>query len=270
MPLVANPNVRDPMSAPWSPVQSEPSTPVASLAYLPAVTKFKRGNQLPGFAHSSSGLFTPLEGSGSSSPSPSDTATPEDRPDRQVEAEGLPADDDGQHREESATRVVVRNLLDIQGAEPEATPVSPHDGDWEEIPRLPELPAETVDHVVATPPVATRVFFQPVESNDDAEDIGARSETNPDNGAQDADTPPVVVADSCRGEGLAQDIQRPDNPELSVHSLDTTNDPPKVIETENPFKLVEDNRAAAPGAVTNDNDVPSVCPPSPNEEKTPR
>lgn len=270
MPLVANPNVRDPMSAPWSPVQSEPSTPVASLLYLPAVTKFKRENQLPGVVHSSSGLFTPLEGSGSSSPSPSDTATPEDRPEGQVEAEALSADDDGQRREEPATCVVVRNLPDIQGAEPEATPVSPHDGDWEEIPRLPELPAETVDHVVATPPAATRVFFQPVEFNDDAEDIGARSETDPDNGAQDVDTPRAVVADSHHEEGLAQDVQRQDNPEPSVHPSDTRNDPPKVIETENPFKLVENNCVAAPGTVTNDNDVPSVSPPSPDEEKTPR
>jgi hypothetical protein len=116
------------MSAPWSPVQSGPSTPVASLAYLPAVTKFKRDNQLLGTTHTSSGLFTPLEGSGSSSPSPSDTATPEDRPGVEAETEVLVVEDDEQHP--GGTGYFGVGLPDdcspeIPEVEPEAVPAAP-------------------------------------------------------------------------------------------------------------------------------------------------
>lgn len=196
MPLIANPNVRDPMSAPWSPVQSGPPTPVASLACLPAVTKFKRDNQLLDVVHSSSGLFTPLEGSGSPAPSPSDTASPEGRPGVEAETEIPVVDDDEQHN---------------------ATPTGlPGDGGWEEIPRLSLPPAEIVDHVegtlTATP--ATRVFFQPVKPSDSVEGFDAQSEANSDDGVRDDDGLPLIhpSVDATKGSLEGNDVPSVSSP----------------------------------------------------------
>src|SRR5882757_7248072 len=135
MPLVANPNVRDPTSAPWSPVQSGPSTPAAGLAHLPTVAKFKRDNQLLGTTHASSGLFTPLEGSGSSSPSPSDIETPADRGGMEIETRAPAADNDEQPQQEETVSVLTSTTTgssEILEAEPEVATGQPEDNDREE------------------------------------------------------------------------------------------------------------------------------------------
>jgi len=257
MPLVANPNVRDPMSAPWSPVQSGPSTPVAGLAYLPAVTKFRRDNQLLGNAHTSSGLFTPLEGSGSSSPSPIDTVTPEDRSGVDVETEAQILEDDEQHQEEQATPVPASPMttsLEIPEVEPEDTPtgLSEDDG-WGEIPRLPTPPAEITEHVesVLSTGSATRVFFQP-EPSENVSGPDVRADRSDD--TKDGDLP-VLAADILRKE-------KGDTP-----GLDTAK--PLAHTTDDPFKLMGNNSTVVPGAAANDDDE-SYASSSPGEELTPR
>lgn len=253
MPLIANPDVRDPMSAPWSPVQSGPSTPVAGVACLPAVTKFKRDNQLLGVPHSSSGLFTPPDGSGSSSPSPSDTATPEDRPSMEVETEMPVAGDDGRHQEGQTTPMVAppaSGSPEVQGVESNAIPADlSEDGGWEEVPRLSMPPIETADHLEGTltaVPTA-REFFQPVESSDN------------------------VVEDVPRKGNQCQDVQGLGNPKPLVYPSDDTtkDDLEEVIETDDPFKFMGDSSAVTPGAVANNDDVSSISS-SPPDEKTPR
>lgn len=269
MPLVANPNVRDPMSAPWSPVQSGPPTPVASVAYLPAVTKFKRDNQLVGVAHSSSGLFTPLEGSGSSSPSPSDTATPEDQPGGEDQTEGPGVDGEGKDREGRATSVVVSPIGD-QCVKPEAILANPpEDGNCEEIPRLQKLPDDTMDPVITTP-TATKVFCQPVESNGNVEGLRARSEADPDD-SQYGDGIPVIVADSPREEEQCQGVRGLDDSEPSVSPADATaKDLLEVTEADEISELMGNNSTVAPGTVTDDDDASSICPSSPDGDQTPR
>jgi hypothetical protein len=269
MPLVANPNVRDPMSAPWSPVQSGPSTPVAGLAYLPAITKFKRDNQLLGTTHTSSGLFTPLEGSGSSSPSPSDTATPEDRPGMHAEMEVLVVEDDEQHPGEQATSVLASPMTvspEIPEVEPEVVPAASSEADgWGDIPRLPTPPAEVVDHGEGGLPAGpvTRVFFQP-ESNDNVGDLDARSKAD----CEDGDALPALATDTPREEQGATPGSNDAKP--SVHTTDdTTKDLAEVTETD-PFKLMGNDSTIAPNAAADDNDESSIASSSPDEEETPR
>ncbi|KAF9648321.1 hypothetical protein BDM02DRAFT_2279947 [Thelephora ganbajun] len=277
MPLIANPNVRDPMSAPWSPVQSGPSTPVAGVAYLHAVTKFKRDNQLLGTAHTSSGLFTPLEGSGSSSPpSPSDTATPKDRLSVEVETGVLVVDDDKQHQEEQATSALASLMSgspEIPEVEAEAVPIGPpEDHDWGEIPRLPTPPTEIMDHVdgaLPTDPV-TRIFFQP-ESIDNVEGLDPQSEADRDD-PEDGDALSIVAVDIPRVEKVYAPGST--DAELFIHlTNDTANsitkDRPEVTGINDPFKLMGNNSTVAPGAVTDDNDESSMSS-SLDEEATPR
>jgi len=262
MPLIANPNVRDPMSAPWSPVQSGPSTPVTGLAYLPAVTKFKRDNQLLGTAHTSSGLFTPLEGSGSSSPSPSDTGTPEDRADAEAETEVPLVEDDEQPGEEQAAWALTSpapvtgspEVLEVEGDYVPTGP--PEDDDWGEIPRLPTPPAEIVDRVEEALPTGptTRVFFQPSEEyGGDAEDLHAQDKTDRNDNTKDRDTLPVLEVGGPREENE----DAPGLNDALVHTMD-------------PFQLMGNNSIVAPGAVVNDNDESSIASSSPDEGETPR
>ena len=263
MPLVANPNVRDPMSAPWSPVQSGPPTPVAGLMYLPAVTKFKRDNQLPGTTNDSSGLFTPLEGSGSSSPSPSDDgATPEDQLSPDAETEITVVEVDEQRLEERATLVLTSpttTLLETTGVEPEAVPPSLSEGDgWGDIPRLPTPPTERED--LPAGPV-TRVFFQP-EAPGDVGGLGARTGTD-----RDGDALPALAVDTPR-EGNGDPSGLGDTKPLFHTTGDTGI--PKVTEPDDPFKLMGNNSTVAPGAATNDDDGSSIASSSPDEERTPR
>lgn len=273
MPLVANPNVRDPMSAPWSPVQSGPSTPVAGLAYLPAVTKFKRDNQLLGTAHTSSGLFTPLEGSGSSSPSPSDTATPEDRPGVHAETEVPVVEDDEQHLGEQATSALASPMTaspEISKVEPEVVPTgSPEDDGWGDIPRLPTPPTELVDYGGEGLPAGpvTRVFFQP-ESNNNVECLDTRSEANRDDDIKDSGTFPALAIDIPRGENGGAPGSNDTKP--FVHTTDDTiKDLPEVTETD-PFKLIGANSTVALGAAVSGNDESSIASSSPDEKRTPR
>lgn len=274
MPLVANPNVRDPMSAPWSPVQSGPSTPIAGLAYLPAVTKFKRDNQLPGTSHTGSGLFTPLEGSSSSSPSPSDTATPEGRPGMDVQTEVL-VDEDGEQHQEQATSVLsspVTPSPEILEVESEAVPTGPsEDDDWGDIPRLPTPPAEIVDDVerdLPTGPV-TRVFFQPKESSENAEGIDGLGGIDHGGSTKDYDALPAVAPDTPREEN--EDDPGLNDVERLVHTMDDAAKAfPGVTETNDPFKLTGNDSTVAPGAVACDNDETSVASSSSDEEETPR
>lgn len=272
MPLVANPNVRDPMSAPWSPVQSGPSTPVANIAYLPAVTKFKRDNQPLGTSHTSSGLFTPLEGSGSSSPSHSDTATPEDRVGADVETEVPVFENDEQPKEEQADSILASPMTgspEILDVEPEAVLTGPpEDDDWGEIPRLPTPPAEMVDHVEATLPtvLVTRVFFQPEESSFSIDDLDARTEADHDD-AKGSDTLPVGAADAPHE---VNDGVPGLNNSGSFHTTEnSTMDLPEVTETDDPFKFMGNDSAIAPGAVADDSDDSSIASCSIDEE-TPR
>ena len=237
------------MSAPWSPVQSGPPTPVAGLVYLPAVTKFKRDNQLPGTVNTGSGLFTPLEGSGSSSPSPSDDgATPEDQLSPDAETEITVAEVDEQRLEERATSV----LTSPTTTPPETTetvPAGPSEGDgWGDIPRLPTPPTERED--LPTGPV-TRVFFQP--------------EAPGDVGGLDARTGAGRGGDALAA--LAVDTPREGNGGPS--RLGDTGIP-KVTEPDDPFKLMGNDSTVAPGAVTNDDDGSSIASSSPDEERTPR
>ena len=273
MPLVANPNVRDPMSAPWSPIQSGPPTPVAGLAYLPAVTKFKRDNQLLGTAHTGSGLFTPLEGSGSSSPSPSDTTTPEVQSGANVETEAPAAEDNEQHLGEQAISILTSSITTSPGnaeVEPEVVPADPSEDDsWGDIPRLPTPPTEIMDYSegdLLNGPV-TRVFFQPDESNDMG-GFDTRSEADHDNDTKDGDALPALAADTPSEEDG-------DAPGLSgakslVHTADDTTDLPEVTEVDDPFKLMGNNSTVALGAVVNDDDGSSIASSSPDEEQTPR
>ena len=273
MPLVANPNVRDPMSAPWSPVQSGPSTPVVSLTYLPAVAKFKRDNQLLGTVHTSSGLFTPLEGSGSSSPSPSDTTTPENRPDVEVETDVLVVEDYELHIEEQATLVSTSPMNgspEIPEVEPEAVPTSPSEDGWGEIPRLPTPPAEIIDHVEGALPAGpvSRVFFQPGEPSNNVEGLDVRSEAYRGDHTNGSDVLIVdTVATTREGNEDAPGLT---DAEPLAHSTGDTKDFLEVVETDDPFKLMGNNSTVAPGAVANDNDEPSIASSSPNEEETPR
>ena len=254
------------MSAPWTPVQSGPPTPVDILACLPAVTKFKRDNQLLGVTHSSSGLFTPLDGS-SSSPSPSDTVTPEDRPGVGIETEMPVIDDDERHREGRTTSMVgspATGSPEIKEVESSAIPAGlPKNGSREEVPRLSMPPAEILDHVEGTHTAVptTRVFFQPVEPSDNVVDFDARSEANPDDGVRDDNVLPTVAADTPRKETQYQDGRGLDKP-LVHPSWDTMKDLSEVTETDDPFKLTGN-------AVTNDDDVSSIRSSSP-DEKTPR
>ena len=271
MPLIANPNVRDPMSTPWSPVQSGPSTPVASLTYLPAVAKFKRDNQLLGTVHTSSGLFTPLEGSNSSSPSPSDTTTPEDRPDAEVETKVPVVEDDEQHIEEQVTLVLASptdGSPEVPEVEPETVPTGPPGDGWEEIPRLPTPPAEVLDHVEGALPTGpvSRVFFQP-ESNNDVESLDVRSEADRGDRTKDSDALPVDTVATPR-EGN-EDPPGLNNAEPLVHAVGDTKDLPEVVEMDDPFKLMGSDSTVAPGAVANDNES-SIASSSPDEEMTPR
>jgi hypothetical protein len=235
MPLIANPNVRDPMSVQWSPVQSGPPTPVAGPECLPAATKFKRDNQLLGAAHSSSGLFTPLEGSGSSSPSPSDTATPEDPPVAEVEPEIPAVKDNGRHREGQATSMValpVSEPPEIQVVE--STVIHPEGCDWGEVPRLSIPPVEVEDHAEGTPAAvpAARVFFQPAEPGDNVDGFDARSEASPGDGFR--------VDDNLLRKGKqCQDARGSDKPKPST---------------------------VAPGALANDSDASSISSPSSDEK----
>ena len=271
MPLVANPNVRDPMSAPWSPVQSGPSTPVAGLAYLPAVTKFKRDNQLLGTPHTSSGLFTPLEGSGSSSPSPSDTATPEDRPGVHAETEAPAVEDDEQHLGDQVTSALASPMTappEIPEVDPEVAPTgSPEDDSWGDIPRLPTPPTEVVDHGgegLPTGPV-TRVFFQPEESNDNVGCLDTRSGADHDDDTKGSGTFPALAIDTPRGENGGAPGSNDTKP--LVHTTDdTTKDLPEVTETD-PFKLIGTNSTVASGAAVSDNDESSIASSSPDEER---
>lgn len=271
MPLVANPNVRDPMSVPRSPAQSGPSTPVGNLAYLPAVTRFKRDNQLLAAAHSNSGLFTPLEGSGSSSPSPSDTATPEDPTCAEVETEAPTVDDSGQHRKEWAASVAVspiRDSPDVGDVEHQAIPTGPpEDDDWGEIPLLPRLPVEIVDHVEGTPATvpATRVFFQPEAPDYNVGGSDVRSEADRDGCAS------LMVAADASHEERCQDTQGLNNLEPSVHLTDhTARDLPESTDADHPFKLMGNSSAIPTDAVTNDDDASSISSSSPDEEQAPR
>jgi hypothetical protein len=271
MPLIANPNFRDPMSAPWSPVQSEPSTPVAALAYLPAVTRFKRDNQLLGTAQTSSGLFTPLEGSGSSSPS--DSVTPEDRADAEVEVEEvLVVENDEEPKEGQATSVLASPMTgspEISEVEPEAIPTgSPEDDDWGEIPRLPTPPAEMVDDFEEDLPTgsATRVFFQPEEPS---EGLDARSEVDRDYNTEGGDALPMVAADVPYQEN--EGVPGLDDAETLVLTTDvTTKRLSEVTETVDPFKLMGNDSTVAPGAVMDDDDDSSIASSSLDEEDTPR
>lgn len=259
MPLVANPNVRDPMSAPWSPAQSSPPTPVASLAYLPAVTKFKRDNQLLGTANTSSGLFTPLEGSGSSSPSPSDDTTPEEL-DPDVETEITVVEEDEKHPEEQATSVLASQtttLPETAEVEPEAVPAGLSEGDgWGDIPRLPTPPTERKD--TPTGPV-TRVFFQP-EAPGDMGGLDARTEADRDGDA----LPALVVGTPREGNGNTAGLGDVKPLLHTMHDADL----PEV--TNDPFKLMGNNSTVAPGAATNDDDGSSIASSPPDEERTPR
>jgi len=256
MPLVANPNVRDPMSAPWSPVQSGPSTPVTGLSYLPAVTKFKRDNQLLGAAHTNSGLFTPLEGSGSSSPSSSDAATPEDRAGAEVETEVLVVENDKQPKEGQATSVSASPTPGSPGileVELEAAVTGPpEEDDWGEIPRLPTPPAEMMDRVegalLAGP--ATPVFVQPVESSDNVEGLGGPTEADRDGDAEKDDPPSATAEDAPRFNDADLLFQKSD---------DTTESLLEVTETDDPFRLMGNDSTTAPGAVANDNDDSSIA-----------
>lgn len=261
------------MSAPLSPVQSGPPTPVASLAYSPAVTKFKRDNQLLGVAHSSSGLFTPLEGSGSSSPSPSDTATPEERPCVEVGAEMPVADRDRRHQEGQTNFIVASPASGSPDIQDVGSNPIPEDGNWEEVPRLSMPPAEIMDHVeeTFTAVPATRVFFQPAQPSENVEGSDARSEAEPNDGVRDDDVLPAIVADAPRKEKRPRDdVRGLHNPKSLVHPPgDTVKDPPEVTETNDPFKFMGNNSTVAPGAVADDNDVSSISSSSP-DEKTPR
>lgn len=269
MPLVANPNVRDPTSATRSPVQSGPSTPVVNPAYLPAVTKFKRDNQLLGVTHSSSGLFTPLEGSGSSSPSPSDTATPEDRPNMEVETEIPVVDDDERHREGSTTSMVApptNGSPDIQDVESNAAPTNlPEDGDWEEVPRLSMPPDEVADHAepTLTAVPATRVFFQPGEPSDRVEGFDAQGKADSgDDVPDDGDLP--HKSKQC------QDTQGLHNPKHLVRpSDDIAKDLLEITETGDHFKPTGDNNTVNSGVTADDDDLSSLSSYS-SDEKTPR
>ena len=259
------------MSAPRSPIQSGPSTPVAGLAYLPAVTKFKRDNQLLGTAHTSSGLFTPLEGSGSSSPSPSDTATPEDRPSVHAETEVPVVEDDDQHLGEQATSALASPMTtspETPEVEPEVVPTE--DDGWGDIPRLPTPPTEVVDHGEGGLPTgpATRVFFQPEQSNDNVGDLDVRSEVDHDDDPKDGDALPTLATDAPReesGDAPGSNVTKP-----FVHTTDdTTKDLPEVIETD-PFKLMGNDSTVAPNPAANDDDESSIASSSPDEERTPR
>ena len=272
MPLVANPNVRDPMSAPWSPVQSGPPTPVACLSYLPAVTKFKRDNQLLGTAHTSSGLFTPLEGSGSSSPSPSDTTTPEDRTGVEVETELLVVEIDEQPKEEQATSVSPSPTPGPPGipeVEPEVSPTGPpEDDDWEEIPRLPTPPAEMMDRLEGAFPAgpATPVFVQPVESSGNVAGPGSLTEAGRDSDTEKDDALPAIPEDVPRFNDIDPLFHKTGN---------TTKSPPEVTEPDDPFKLMGNDSSIAPDAVADDDDdssavSSSLTSSSIDEEETPR
>lgn len=256
MPLIANPNVRDPMSAPWSPVQSGPSTPIAGLSYLPAVTKFKRDNQLLGTAHTSSGLFTPLEGSGTSSPTSSDITTPEDRAGAAAETDVLVVEIDEQPEEELATSVSTSPMPGPHGipeVELEAAPTGPpEDDDWGEIPRLPTPPAEMVDIVEGTLPAgpATPVFVQPMESNGDAEGLGLLTMADHDGQAEKDDAPPAIAEGAPRSSDADPLFHKTGNTNKSL---------PDVTETVDPFKLMGNDSTIAPGAVVDDNDASSVA-----------
>lgn len=273
MPLVANPDVRDPMSAPWSPVQSGPSTPIAGLAYLPAVTKFKRDNQLLGTAHTSSGLFTPLEGSGSSSPSPSDTTTPEDRPGVHAETEVPVVEDDEQHLEEQAASMLAPPTTspEIPEVETEVVPTSSsEDNGRGDILRLPTPPTEAADHgeeglLIRS---VTRVFFQPEEPNDNMRDPGARSETDHDVATKGGDALPELATDTRR-EGNVDDPGSNGTKPPAYTTDNTTKDLPEVTETE-PFKLVGKDNTFVPDAAANDDDDSSIASSSPDENQTPR
>jgi len=272
MPLIANPNVRDPMSAPWSPVQSGPSTPVAGLSYLPAVTKFKRDNQLLGTAHTNSGLFTPLEGSGSSSPSPSDTTTPEDRAGAEPETELLVVEIDEQPEEEQATSVSTSPMpssQEILEVEPEAVPIGPpEDDDWGEIPRLPTPPAEMVDLVEGALPAgpATPVFVQPVESIGNDDGSGVLTTANHDGDTEKDGAPPAI----------AEGVPRSNDADPLFNKISNTNESlAEFTETDDPFKLMGNDSTIAPGAVADDNDASSIASSSitsssVDEEETPR
>jgi len=272
MPLIANPNVRDPMSAPWSPIQSGPSTPVAGLSYLPAVTKFKRDNQLLGTAHTSSGLFTPLEGSNSTSPSPSDPTTPEDRTGADIETDVVVIEIDEQPKEEQVTSVSASPVPASPGileVEPEAPPTGPPEGDdWEEIPRLPTPPAEMVDHVegALTAGPATPVFVQPAESSGNIRGHCVLTEADRDGDTEGDDAPPAI----------AEDAPISDDADSLFHKTDeVTKCLPEVTETDDPFKLMGNDSTIAPGAVANDDDDSSIASSSItsssiDEEETPR
>ena len=244
------------MSAPWSPAPSGPPTPVTSLAYLPGVTKFKRDNQLSGVTHGS-GLFTPLEGSGSSSPSPSGTMTPEDPVVAEVETV---VDDDQRYQvEERITSAVVsptNGSSNLYGVEADVVPLgSPQGDDWEEVPRLSVPPAETLDHLEGTLAAipATRVFFQP-ESGENVEGLDAQSGAGRDDDIRSSDVLPVTAADTPPKEEQHQGARELDKQE------------PLVRPTDDPFKLMEHNRVIAPDTAPSDHEVSS----SPGEEQTPR
>ena len=272
MPLIANPNVRDPMSAPWSPVQSGPSTPVAGLSYLPAVTKFKRDNQLLGIVPTNSGLFTPLEGSGSSSPSSSDTTIPEYRAGAEARTEVLVVEIDEQPEEEQSTSASVSPVPDSRGileVEPAATPTGPpEDDDWGEIPRLPTPPAEMVDLVegALSAGPATPVFAQPVESSGHDEGFGVPAMAH-----HDGDT-----EKDCALPAIAEGVQRFNGADALFHKTDNTNRSlTGVTETDDLFKLMGNDSTIAPGAVSDDNDASSIASSSItsssiDEEETPR
>lgn len=274
MPLIANPNVRDPMSAPWSPVQSGPSTPIAGQSYLPAVAKFKRDNQLLGTAHTSSGLFTPLEGSGSSSPSPSDITTPEDRASAGVDTEVSVVEDDERPKDEQASPVSgspIAGSPEIPEVEPEDVLAGPpEDDDWGEIPRLPTPPAEIVDRVEESFPTdsATRVFTQPEEPYGGIVVLDTPTEahrtyvTNVDN------TLLVVVADTPH-EGNEDAPGLDDVKPLLCQTNGATKDLPEVTETDDPFKLLGNDSAIAPGAVASDSDESSIASSFLDEDETP-
>lgn len=256
MPLIANPDVRDPMSAPWSPVQSGPSTPIAGLSYLPAVTKFKRDNQLLGTVHTSSGLFTPLEGSGSSSPSSSDTTTPEDRAGAGAETELLVVEIDEQPEEERATSVPTSPMPGSHGVlevEPEAAPTGPpEDDDWGEIPRLPTPPAEMVGLVEGALPAgpATPVFVQPMEFSGNAEVLSVLTTADHRGDTGKDDLPPTI----------AEGISRSNDADPLFHNTDNTDKRfSEVTEMDDPFKLMGNDSTIAPGAVTDDNDASSIA-----------
>lgn len=253
MPLIANPNVRDPMSAPWSPIQSGPSTPIANLESLPIATKFKRDGQLLGVAHGS-GLFTPLEGSGSSSPSPSDTATPEDRPITEVELVVPAVDDNGRHQEVKTNSVKASPASaspEIQDVE--STPILPKDCGWGEASRLPIPPVEAVDHVEETPAavLAARVSFPSVKPGDNVDAFNARSKAGPDESARDDDN-------LSRGFDNLKPLVQPSGDAAKCLS--------EVTEAGDPFKLMGNNSTVAPGAVANDDGAPPISPSSPDEE----